>query len=88
MTDLVTDAAIDAAGGPIDHELIEFMTVDEQKAYRRSIKKQLERAAPHIAAEALRRASNEPLIQTLNVVDAQESWRLMLRRLSDELEGK
>lgn len=82
MKDLVTEAAIEAAGGPIDHELIEFMTVDEQKAYRRSIKKQLERAAPFIAAEALRQAA-----QKLFADRAARGTGYVSREVSDYLDG-
>ena len=78
MTDLVTDAAIDAA----------IEKVNRTPLNEDPLVPALNAAAKFIVAAALRRASNEPLRQTLNVVDAQESWRLMLRRLSDELEGK
>ena len=87
MKDLVTDAAIDAA--TLAYNVKTFNSEDGSTSVGfGDVGEILNAAAKFIAAEALRRASNEPLIQTLNVVDAQESWRLMLRRLSDELEGK
>jgi len=76
VKDLVTAIAIDALCGSVND------------GDRYELEAGLNAAAKFIAAEALRQASKEPLLQTLSVVDAQESWRLMLLRMADELEGR
>ncbi len=75
---LVTEAAIDAVMRWLPHFVA--YTDDGLERARYTTRRNLETAAPHIAAEALRQATSAPFLNVMETPTAK------LLRLADELE--
>lgn len=85
MTNLVTDAAIDA----VMRWLPDFVVYTDGglERARYTTRRNLETAAPHIAAAALRQAAHEFTDDNLSHWEMNHVRRYMTHR-ADELEGK